>query len=93
MESYRSLVEIEQILRNEGTKRAYEEINTLLKFQPNNAEAWYMLGGILRREEQWGEAINAYNRAKFLNPEGPAAYAVDAIYDIIHFVNKELMNP
>ena len=38
-------------------------------------------------------AINAYNRAKLIEPEGPAAAAIESIYDIIRFVNTDLMNP
>jgi hypothetical protein len=51
------------------------------------------MGGILRREQQWGEAINALNRAKFLNPEGPAAHAIEYIYEILSFKHNDLMNP
>ena len=46
-----------------------------------------------RRHELWGDAINAYNRAKLIEPEGPAAAAIESIYDIIRFVNTDLMNP
>jgi hypothetical protein len=41
----------------------------------------------------WGDAINAYNKAKLIDPAGPAAAAVESIYDILRFVNADLMNP
>lgn len=72
---------------------AREELDRLLKSEPGNAQAWFLLGGIYRRHEMWGDAINAYNRAKLIEPEGPAAAAVESIYDILRFVNVDLMNP
>lgn len=89
----KSLLEIEQILREGDVAAAHGELLKLLEKEPENDSAWYLLGGILRRQEQWGEAINALNKAKFLNPEGPAAYAIESIYEILGFYNKDLMNP
>ena len=88
-----NLLEIEQLMREEGTQRAYNELKQFLDKNPDNAEAWYLMGGILRREQQWGEAINALNRAKFLDPAGPAAYAIEHIYEILSFRHDDLMNP
>jgi len=88
-----TLIEIEQLLREQGTKKAYDELILFLNGNIHNAEGWYLMGNILRREERWGDAINAYNKAKFLNPEGPAANAIEAIYDIIRYTNTDLMNP
>ena len=41
----------------------------------------------------WGEAINAYNKAKMINPDGPAATAIEAIYEILDYNNMKLTNP
>ncbi len=87
------LIEIEKILAAGRVQEATEQVLALLEKEPENAGAWYLLGGIYRREQLWGEAINAYNRAKMIEPEGPAAAAIESIYDIIRFVNKDLMNP
>jgi len=88
-----TLIEIEQLLREQGTRRAYDELIMFLNKNSHSAEGWYLMGNILRREERWGDAINAYSKAKFLNPEGPAANAIEAIYDIIRYTNTDLMNP
>ena len=86
------LNEIENILKSDIDK-AYEELMAYLEENPSNAQAWYMLGGIYRSQELWGEAINAYNKAKLIEPDGPAATAIDSIYDILRFFNKDMMNP
>lgn len=89
----KTLIEIENILREEGTQRACDELRRLLEVDPENAQAWYLLGGIMRREQQWGEAINALNKAKFHDPEGPAAHAIEHIYEILSFRNNDSLNP
>lgn len=73
--------------------KARGELEELLAAEPENSQAWFLLGGIYRRHELWGDAINAYNKAKLIEPEGPAAAAIESIYDILHFVNVDLMNP
>ncbi|HIZ86195.1 MAG TPA: tetratricopeptide repeat protein [Candidatus Coprenecus stercoravium] len=88
-----TITEIERLIASGRLDDARGEIERLLDAEPQNAQAWFLLGGIYRRHELWGDAINAYNRAKLIDPEGPAAAAIDSIYDIIRFVNKDLMNP
>ena len=88
-----TLTEIEKLVASGHLDDAREELDRLLKVEPDNAQAWFVLGGFYRRHELWGDAINAYNRAKLIEPEGPAAAAIESIYDILHFVNVDLMNP
>lgn len=86
-------LEIEALMRENRIDEAYNQLNELLKNEPQNAHGWYLLGGIYRRQQLWGEAINAYNKAKMIDPEGPAAAAIESIYSILNFVNTDLMNP
>ena len=60
---------------------------------PDTWEGWYELGTKLRREQRFGDAINAYEKSRELNPEGPAGAAIETVYNILRFVNKDLMNP
>jgi Putative Zn-dependent protease, contains TPR repeats len=83
----------EQLLREGKISEAYELLLEIVKKSPDNAQAWYLLGGIYRRQQLWGDAINAYNKAKMIEPDGPADAAIESIYDIIRFVNADLMNP
>ncbi len=86
-------LEIEALLRESKLEEAYSHLNALLEKEPKNAHGWYLLGGIYRRQQLWGEAINAYNRAKMLEPDGPAAVAIESIYEILNFRNTDMMNP
>lgn len=89
----KNLLEINQLLRMGDSDAANVELRSLLEREPDNAEAWYLLGSILRRQQLWGDAINALNKAKFLDPDGPAAHAIESIYEILSFQNTDLMNP
>lgn len=88
-----TVLEIEALLRESKVDEAYSQLIELLKVEECNAYAWYLLGGIYRRQQMWGEAINAYNRAKLIDPSSPAATAIDSIYEILNFRNTDLMNP
>lgn len=86
-------LEIEALLREGKLEQAYNQLNALLEKEPRNGYAWYLLGGIYRRQQLWGEAINAYNKAKMIDPDGPAAVAIESIYEILNFRNTDMMNP
>lgn len=88
-----TITDIEKTVASGQLDKARGELEELLAAEPENSQAWFLLGGIYRRHELWGDAINAYNKAKLIEPEGPAAAAIESIYDILHFVNVDLMNP
>ena len=88
-----TLVNIEKTLAEGRVEEAFIALQDFLKAEPNSAKGWYLLGGIYRRQQLWGEAINSYGKAKMIEPDGPADAAIESIYDIIRFVNKDLMNP
>ena len=62
-------LEIEALLREGKLDQAYDQLNLLLEREPGNSYAWYLLGGIYRRQQLWGDAINAYNKAKMIDPK------------------------
>jgi cytochrome c-type biogenesis protein CcmH/NrfG len=84
--------DVQKMLCSNKVDEAYETLQELLKKEPENSQAWYLLGGLFRRNQMWGDAINAYNKAKLLDPSGPADTAIAAIYDIIGFVNSDMLN-
>lgn len=89
----RTIRDIELLLSDGKIETAYQELNEFLAANPKSAEGWYIMGGIYRAQELWGDAINSYNKAKLIEPGGPADAAIESIYDIIRFVNTDLMNP
>ena len=87
------LIEIEKMLCGNRVEEAYDTLQILLKQEPTNSQAWYLLCNLFRRHQMWGDAINAYNQAKLIEPDGPAAIAIEAIYDILRYRNTDLINP
>ncbi len=88
-----TLAEIERMIASGKMDESKALLDAFVKEYPDNAHAWFLMGGLYRRHQMWGDAINAYNRAKLIDPEGPADAAIESIYDILGFVNKDLMNP
>ena len=88
-----SLADIERLLRDNRLEEAYQSLLDFVRREPSEPQGWYLLGNLYRRQQLWGDAINALNKAKLLDPDGPADAAIESIYDIIRFVNKDLMNP
>ncbi len=88
-----ALSEIERALASGGDLNdIYDALQVMLKVEPDNSAVWYLLGGVFRRKQQWQDAISAYNRAKMLDPEGPADAAIESIYDMIRFSGNELVS-
>ena len=88
-----TLSEIEALLRANELEEAHQSLQEYVKRQPSDPQGWYLLGNLYRRQQLWGDAINNLNKAKLLDPDGPADAAIESIYNIIRFVNKDLMNP
>lgn len=53
----------------------------------------YLLGNAYRKKGDWKGAMENYLEAVELNPESPAAAALQMAGDIMAFYNKDLYNP
>ena len=57
------------------------------------AQNWYEQGNALRKQGQFGEAINCYIQAIELDPDSPAVEAKRMLDDILAYYNKDNYNP
>ena len=57
------------------------------------AQKWYEQGNALRKQGQFGEAINCYIQATELDPDSPAVEAKRMLDDIMAYYNKDNYNP
>ncbi len=57
------------------------------------AQDWYEQGNALRKQGQFGEAINCYIQAIELDPDSPAVEAKRMLDDILAYYNKDNYNP
>ena len=53
---------------------------------------FYLLGNAWRKRGNWQMAMNNYLEATALNPESPAAQALDIANEILDFYNKDMYN-
>ena len=54
---------------------------------------FYLLGNAWRKKGNWQMAMNNYLEAVAINPESPAAQALQVVRDILAFRNPDLYNP
>ncbi len=57
------------------------------------AEELYKKGNEMRRSGCFGEAINFYNQALFLDPDSPARIAKQMLEEQFAFYHKDYYNP
>ena len=57
------------------------------------AQEWYEQGNALRKQGQFGEAINCYIQAIELDLDSPAVEAKRMLDDIMAYYNKDNYNP
>ena len=55
-------------------------------------EIFYLLGNAWRKKGNWQMAMNNYLEAVHLNPESPAANALEIANEILAFYNKDMYN-
>lgn len=79
------------------TQNRLDEAIRLLDIQIKEGEAddntYFTLGKLLWRLGRRSEAMDAYNRAAEINPESPAAVAIEQAKAIFDFYNPDLLNP
>ena len=57
-----------------------------------DAGLFYLLGNAWRKKGSWQMAINNYLEAVHLDPDSPAARALDIANEIMAFYNKDMYN-
>ena len=73
--------------------RADEVITLMESYQgPMDDALYYLLGNAWRKKGNWQMAMNNYLEAIRLNPESPAAQALEIANEILDFYNKDMYN-
>ena len=88
----RNLDDIQKLIDQGDLSNATTALREYIEAHPDSDNAHFLLGNIYRRQEDWQNAINAFQKAIELNPESPAVGAKESIYKILDFFNKDLFN-
>ena len=73
MKDYFYLTLIHYYIDHNEYDEALAVINSQLDREPENAQLWYIKGKCLQCEEQWDEAIHAYEQALYINDDNAEA--------------------
>ena len=86
------LAHIRSLLANE---KAQEAKTLFLDLEEQDNVAYYLLKGAIEQKfQQWGEAMNAFNRVLELDPGNEdAVNSLHLIQNILNFWNPEMFNP
>ena len=84
--------EIKRLIQEDDVDSALSYLNDLISQQPDNDEAYYLLGNIYRKKGDWRLALNHYLEAIERNPDSPAVQARQMLMDILEFYNKDMYN-
>ncbi|MBQ9077868.1 MAG: tetratricopeptide repeat protein [Muribaculaceae bacterium] len=72
---------------------ALSRLNEYIAGEPESDEAYFMRGKVYWRIGDKRQALNDYSRAVGLNPESPAARALENARDVYDFFNPDIFNP
>nr|WP_320022170.1 hypothetical protein [uncultured Draconibacterium sp.] len=91
-ETENSLAVIEDLLKNEKTEQARKLFEML--GEQNTVRYFLLKGKIEQKYQNWGEAINAFNRVLEIDSQNTeAANNLQLIKNILNFWNPDLLNP
>ena len=92
METKNSLEVIEDLLKSEKAEQARSFFEKLE--EQNTADYFLLQGKIEQKYQNWGEAINAFNRVLEIDPQNAeATNNLHIIKNILNFWNPDLLNP
>ena len=86
------IIKARQLIYDGKTDEAITLLGDYLKDNPQNDEAFFLLGNAWRKKGDNRLALNNYLEAIHLNPNSPAKKAHDMLMDILNFYYKEMYN-
>lgn len=88
-----NLLDIRKLIEANNIEGAISALNDYIVTNPNSDEAYYLLGNMYRKSNDWRNAIKNYCEAIELNPDSPAKEAYEACIEVLNFYNTDLFNP
>lgn len=85
--------DIQLLIKENKADEAMKALNRLLAEEPHNAQALFLRGKLWWRQGNRSAAMNDYAASAEIDPEGPAAMALEQARDIEAFFNPDLLNP
>lgn len=90
----KSLDEIRELITEGRVEDAVSLLNEWLVSDDSRSRdvAYYLRGNAYRKQANWQQALNDYQRAIEINPQSPAVQARKMVMDILEFYHKDMYN-
>ena len=89
----KTLHNIKEQLHDNDIDNALESLNSIIACNPDNDEAYFLIGNTYCKKNDWQQALNAYCQAIKINPNSPATIAKDQLMEILCSYNHDIYNP
>ena len=85
---------VKNYLQSNQMNEAGQLLENLIKENDPNEELYFWLGKVCYKKQEWGNAINAFQKVLDLNPEHKDAQSqIDMAYNILGYFNPDMFNP
>ena len=84
--------EIKKLIDKGEIQKAKDELKSIISENPKEDNAYYLLGNIFRKEQNWQLAMNNYTLAIEINPSSPAQGAWKMCQEILNFYDTTMYN-
>lgn len=84
--------EIKQMIENNEIDNTISKLNEIIALDPKQDMAYYLLGNVYRKHQDWQKSMNNYTIAIELNPYSPAVQAKKMCSEILDFYDTNRYN-
>lgn len=84
---------INNLIENGDIEEAFRQLDAIIQHQPENDDALFQRGKLFWKMGETTHAMNDYAAAARINPDSPAATALEHANEIQSFFNPDLLNP
>ncbi len=83
---------IKSLIEDNKNEEAIERLEDIIAKDDKQEMAYYLLGNIYRKKQDWANAVNSYVKAIDINPESPAVQSKEMCIDVLKFYNTDMYN-
>lgn len=83
---------IKSLIEDNKNEEAIERLEAIIAKDDKQEMAYYLLGNIYRKKQDWANAVNSYVKAIDINPESPAVQSKEMCIDVLKFYNTDMYN-
>lgn len=84
---------IKLLIEKNELEEALIQLDAAIEIDRGDDELLFLRGNVYRKQNQWKQSLDDYCSAVEINPSSPAAFAYDAVQQILEFYNKDMYNP